>query len=71
MIGNERRIFESRVSKESKRYAWGRQTAFYDILEEDWDRINRNEFFQNAMFKFSPRAWIGVGLDFVLGVEED
>ena len=68
MIRNNRSLFLSRVSNESKRFAWGRQTAFEDILGEDYSRINWNEFMQE-LHRVFPRDWIGDGLDFVLGID--
>ena len=70
MIQNNRFIFLSRVSKESKRFAWGRQTAFEDILEEDWSRSDWNEF-MHYLSTVLPRYWIGDGLNYVLGIGED
>ena len=69
MIQNNRSLFLMSESKESKRFVRGRQTAFEDILEEEWSRKDWNEFMQ-YLSKILPRYWIGEGLDFVLGVEE-
>ena len=66
MIQSNRLIFLSEVSKESKRFAWGRQTAFEDMLEGwisdyDWD------VFMQKIPQILPRPWIGQGLNFILG----
>ena len=70
MIQNNRHVFLSKVSKESKRFAWGRQTAFEDILEGDWSRLAWDEFMQ-YLSKILPRYWIGDGLNFVLGLGDN
>ena len=68
-IQNNRSIFLSRVSKESKRFAWGRQTAFEDIMNEDINDGDWDSFMQGLSDIF-PRDWIMEGLNFVLGIGE-
>ena len=71
MILDNRSIFLSKVNRESKRFAWGRQTAFEDVLEgkigdtTDWDQ------FMQGLHLIFPRYFIADGLDFILGVEEN
>ena len=68
MIRNNRSIFLSRVSKESKRFAWGRQTAFEDVLAGDLLEYDYDDIMQGISDRFC-NPWVGVGLDFILGIE--
>ncbi len=63
-IQDNRIIFLSNVNKESKRFAWGRQTAFEDILKEDINDFDWDSFMQGLSGIF-PRDWIREGLDVV------
>lgn len=69
MIQNNRLIFLSKVSKESKRFAWGRQTAFQDVLQQHLSPVDHDEFMQTISI-ILPRYWIATGLDFILGIDE-
>ena len=69
MIQNNRLIFLSKVSEGSKRFAWGRQTAFQDVLEEDLSGYDHDEFMQKKTLML-PRHWVAKGLDFVLRKDE-
>jgi len=72
MIDNNRLIFLSAVNKESKHFAWGRQAAFENVLEEDISQFNWNEFMQSLseIPGASSRYWVRDGLDFILGIAE-
>ena len=68
MIQNNRLIFLSKVSEGSKRFAWGRQTAFQDVLQQHLSKVDHDEFMQKISL-ILPRYWVAKGLDFVLGYE--
>ncbi len=72
-IAGNKLIFLSNVTKEAKKFAWGRQTAFEDMLD-GWESFyDHDTFMQNlsSIPRASSRMWVGKGLDFILGVEED
>ncbi len=71
VIQDNRLIFLSKVNKESKRFAWGRQTAFEDILEEREILFDHDAFMQivSSSSGASSRYWVRDGLNFILGIE--
>ena len=73
VIADNRLIFLSKVNKESKLFSWGRQTAFEDVLE-GWESLYDHDTFMQNLSSIpgaSSRMWVGVGLDFVLGIGEE
>ncbi len=70
-IRDNRAIFLSNVNKELKRFAWGRQTAFQEILEGRKSQFDWDSFMQNlsSIPGASSRYWVRDGLNFILGIE--
>ena len=65
VIQDNRLIFRSKAGKNSKRFAWGRQTAFEDVLSGELSEYNFNDIMQGILDRFS-NPWIAAGLDFIL-----
>jgi len=68
-IADNRLIFLSKVSKESKRFAWGRQIVFQDLLE-GWESLYDHDMFMQNLSSIpgaSSRYWVRDGLNFILG----
>lgn len=70
-IQDNRLIFLSNVNKESKRFVWGRQTAFQDVLE-GWECLYDHDTFMQKLSSIpgaSSQYWVRDGLNFILGIE--
>jgi hypothetical protein len=61
---NNRSIFLQTKSNDTKRFVWGRQTAFEDVLAGDISKYSHDEFMQKISI-ILPRYWIAAGLDFI------